>query len=902
MARNTDEDNHEQKLRNIVHCNHQIRNIVQVNVHKFLSLREELLTNTGIRDLTAFKDVLSPLIDGPRIEQLKSCIMSDKAHIALCGENSSGKTAFLHAFLGIGKILPSGDGPVTARITKLTYASSEQACIRIRKTLRDQSLAENEVDLSTFFASEKPHWTNVGRALSKHVKRPQGIDETSHEFAEWAQCVVEIHIPSPTLALGIDVYDTPGFLLDDAPVLKQILHDLVELIHPTIVFMYSNPSTDDATKGCFLAMKTALYDLDSTSIFFLNSKADLNQMPKFKQGMAIDEFLTTLADQRAQRYNLLLRAPFLANDRLDGLPASIGECHCFGICSVNSQLIKPYGPLMNETTIQHIIQFVGNNNLAVATRVCKVVLPIINAFFNLLLLTRYRTPERLVQLHYDAMNWERDYFQAYTIYTEKGLEDLFSNIFQQFNTEEDFIVQEVLKTHAPPNLFELAILTAVHLQVIKPAIRDTLRQFMGYVFAHIASHCDLTRGAAFNEILIGALGRQDISDFAASLLDNHPIQKTIRASTLYMMNTISTPFLKCAQHLLNLDFSHETISMTLSKNIKEFHENQNCDTKRELNDIVRKYLLNVQKVIKNQQNTMWQAVRLWGDQQDAILRSLIDIHYEKACPLIDSHQETLNRLQQYVWRFIVTECGLCAAQDMAKFNGSIPEIRNGDSKSTMFSIFTADWGDEKNLVVKKLSRSLPDQPIAAYYEAHYHRKVANLCHPNMVNIRYLYEYRLDNQTSELWMIFPPLMLTLEQFLQQFLASLSITTVLKWMNDIVDALMALHQNELVHRNVVMSNIVLTEDKRALLIDLGDWYEDCDLSVRHDPSSTFNGTNDDIKGFGTLGQILSSFIEQDENVLAIINEFNELMLTCSQATHEKPVTTEFVQQKIQFMLDM
>jgi hypothetical protein len=551
MATNTTAYSHVQKLGTIIHSNHQIRDLVQRNVNDFLNLREDLFINSGIRQLTAFNEFLSPLIDGPQIEQLNARITSDKVQLALCGENSSGKTAFLHAFLGIGKILPSGDGPVTARITKLTYASGEQARICIRKTLRDQSLIVDEEDLSTCFAGEKANWMSVARALSKHVKRPQDINETSTEFAEWARYFVEVHIPSPTLALGIDVYDTPGFLLDDAPVLKEILHDLVELIHPTLVFMYANPSTDDATNGCFLAMKAALHDLDSTSIFFLNSKADINQMPKFKQGMNVDEFLAALADERAQRYNLLLRTPFLANDKLEGLPASIDECHCFDLCSVNSQIIKPYGPLMNEITFQRIVQFVANNDLGVAAHVCKLILPIIDAFFNLLRITSYRTPEQLLQLHYDAMSWENIYFEAYTMYTKKGLDDLFSNIFERFNKEEESIVQLFLNTRNASDSLELTIQTAVRLQIIKPAIRDTIRKFMGYVLEHIASNYDLTRGSAFNEMLIGALGRQEISDFAALLLDDHANKIPISVNILYMANTISTPVLQCAQNLQN---------------------------------------------------------------------------------------------------------------------------------------------------------------------------------------------------------------------------------------------------------------------------------------------------------------------------------------------------------------
>jgi hypothetical protein len=123
-----------------------------------------------------------------------------------------------------------------------------------------------------------------------------------------------------------------------------------------------------------------------------------------------------------------------------------------------------------------------------------------------------------------------------------------------------------------------------------------------------------------------------------------------------------------------------------------------------------------------------------------------------------------------------------------------------------------------------------------------------------------------------------------------------------MSGIADALTAVHGDELVHRNVILSNVLLTEDERTMLVDLGDWHENCDLSMRHNPLSTLNGTNDDMKGFGEIGLSLIRFIKQDEKESIIIDEFNELMLKCARASLEKPMTAEFAQQKLKFMLDM
>ena len=134
------------------------------------------------------------------------------------------------------------------------------------------------MSLAPLLTDEKSDWPGMMQALSKNVKQPEGMDRGSEDFNRWARCLVEIHLPSPTLARGIDVYNTPGLLIGEAPVFSKILRDLVELIHSTIVFIYGNPSTDDTTRACFVAMKAALHDIDHNSFFFFISKADLDRM------------------------------------------------------------------------------------------------------------------------------------------------------------------------------------------------------------------------------------------------------------------------------------------------------------------------------------------------------------------------------------------------------------------------------------------------------------------------------------------------------------------------------------------------------------------------------------------------------------------------------------------------
>ena len=195
MANNYDEQRTETIL-----FNRAIDDLVRRNVDEFLALRNKISIDAEQDGWKIFDDTQLAEIDGLRLEQLRVRAASKTSPVAICGENSSGKTAFIHLFLGIGRILPSGSGPITGRITKLTYAPGEHACCRVYKNLRDQTLDEAEVSLALFFAEDKPDWPEITQELAKYVTRPEEMDETSQDFDRWARCLVEIHLPSPLLA------------------------------------------------------------------------------------------------------------------------------------------------------------------------------------------------------------------------------------------------------------------------------------------------------------------------------------------------------------------------------------------------------------------------------------------------------------------------------------------------------------------------------------------------------------------------------------------------------------------------------------------------------------------------------------------------------------------------------
>ena len=875
----------EKPLRNIISSNRAIEDLVQRLTDEFLKVQKEIVSDPQTTDLKIFHASQSEGIRGLQVEPLECRARPKNISLAFCGENSSGKTTALQMFLAIERVLASGDGPITARVTKLTFATGDQACIRIYRTIRDQTLDEPEVSLASFFAGDEPDWTGIGAKVSKHIKRPEGMDEASEDFARWARCLVEIRLPSPILAQGIDVYDTPGFLIGEVPVFTEMLHDLVELIHPTVVFMYGNPVTDDATKSSFVAVQAALRDVNHSNIFFLNSKVDVHRMQELNKHMTEEECSSVLARERAQRYKLLLCAPFLAAASLEGLPPSVDQCRYFDICGALSKHFKPSGPMMNENAMQRIIQFAVDGHLTRAKRGSQLILPMIDSFFDFSATNHPRTPEELSALKTDAMNWASRYFQAFTLYTDRFLTDLFASVTQRFKTHKRPIIDLFRDAKRSSQITEAQILGAIHLAIIRPAVHYTTENYRLTLLESIRSNEKLVPRIVHKRLFTDALHIQDMNQFTATLLEGNGAENSIDTGLLYMVDTISNTIARCSSILTNRlwtgEFSAEEMNALAN-------QDNTLDSQAKRDVILGGFISSCQATLDKQEIQLTEIVQLLGQEQERMLRRLIEEQYDVASPRLLHHHETLQRLQRYSGRFTKIACELRAAQDMATFLAQTPKVHGDARQSSMRTTFTADWGHEKNLWVKKITQPPSDTTHA---EAHHHRRVALLQHPHIFNLRYLYRHPLDHQTSELWMIFPPIFSTIDQFLRENRASLSVEQLLHWMTDIADALKTLHAHGLVHRNVTRANILLIEDGKVLLADLADGY---------DPASTTDGIRKNIKGLGDIGRILIFFLAPERSKSPILDEFNSLMFKCICTDNEESVTAEFAVQKLRSLL--
>lgn len=864
--------------------NRAIITLIQENVVQFSELRVNILADAGLKHTNEAKGLRSFQTD-----PLHSCVSSKRIGLAFCGENSSGKTTFLHQFMGIGKILPVGDGPITARITRLVYAAGEEACVCVYNSIRDQLIRE-EIDLKRFFIGEKPDWKGVAETVSAKTRRPDGVDEKSEEFASWARSLVEVRVPSPVLKRGIDVYDTPGFLFDDSPVLEENLRNLVALFRPTIVFMYGNPSTGDEANKCFIAMQAALHELDHSSLFFLNSKADIGQIPNFKSKMSEEEFKDLLERERARRYDLLLKAPFLCQGARHPLPTSVDQCPFFDICSTTSQTIKPYGPIMNQNAVTRILQFVRNHDVVVANQVCKLVLPTIDTLSQLFHPMNSFTTEEYQQMQRQLRAWADQFFKFYNRYLAEFVEDLFSAIMQKFEREKSHAEELFKKVEQFSHQSYRQLMTAIQLLVITPAIRETLAKHLHNLVDRILDDNNLNNSQITVDILVGAIGHQIISDATAALLDDPRRGKSIGNGALYMINTITTALAACAsafgnQSWENIDsfLEFEGIMRKLFRFTSYTHDS----------DMIEK----IRERIGSHKSQLLKAAKLYGMEQKCTLVSLIT----SADSRRSTEEETLVHLDKHVDQLMTIEGDLIAARDMTNLaDRGEPIVYPCEDQSKIFSTFNIQWGNEK-FMMKKLTRSLPDQPTAAYFEANYHNRVARLHHPNILNMRYLYRHSLEDKSSELWMIFPVAASNVQEFIRRENSTLSVGQVVRWLIEITEALAVLHRNGIVHGNVTINNILLSNDGKVLLADRGDWNDSHSVKKRHHPANQSNeGRSEDFRKLATMATTLCESIVPNEKNSYILSDLESVIKDCSQATRQRPISAERVLHRLETIL--
>ncbi|CAF2511159.1 unnamed protein product [Rotaria sp. Silwood2] len=767
--------------------------------------------------------------------------------LVVFGPNSSGKTSFIQRFLGIGSILPSGIGPVTARIVQLTYASAEQACFCVYETI-EKTMVQYRGDLSYFFKNQlQPNWEGITDAILPHVKRPTNIDESSPEFDEWAKCFVEVSLPSNVLSLGIDIYDTPGFLSNNREqVLTDNLHKLVKRIKPTLVFLYDNATISDTDKSCFLAMKNALGSMERVSVFFLNTKADcisiandylLDDDP---DNVPEDLFCDTLREKRQHCYELLLRRREMASEVLGRLPDSVDKSTCFDICTIpgNFDPWETYTNLINAASFQRIVEFAVESYSAPTLALARDILATVDDYFDLTVSAAVRLPNQWKTLYDEAIEWGRNFFEEYEKVLPTLTDDLVTNILHLFEDLKPQIAHQaalIIRTDDPIDALlqdngktiTNYIRLAVQEQVIKVAANNVIITRRDEVKNLIASHFQQQRGIRKNELLTIAQ-RQILSEISADVLQQNTLfniflDNIIKLPMRFMRFWRSLPTrLSAYQKDLYNRHIHGKIThgdddvYQLLDAMDAYATLSNETNRRTFADYC---LTKIADELGQQKGAFGRNLIVWIEVQKEAFNKIITSDYQYITNHLSGQQALHNLISQLSGPFASVECHLLATVELVKRRAVRPIINEELGRGGFYSVHAAQWSTENNLAVKKLLHPLTDNEYMVALEAHYHRAATRLCSNYIVPLLYLYENNINDNQQELWLIMPKYSMSLRDYLRRHIHEISFAKVISFALTIVKALAEFHRLELVHRDLKASNIMLDDNEQCYIMDFG-----------------------------------------------------------------------------------
>ncbi|CAF2713927.1 unnamed protein product [Rotaria sp. Silwood2] len=639
----------------IIKSHSSIRQLAQESIHEFICVRQQLLHELNEIDyIQAIDERFKSLINTTTIQSLNKQMETDRIQLAICGENSSGKTTFIHMFLQIGKVMPTNAGPVSARIVKFTYAPFDQACIRVYESLEDRTCLDYH-DLSDFFRMEKVNWSGIESILRPHLARPISATlspdefERSKEFVEWARKFVEIQLPSPTLKVGIDVYDTPGFLFHDAPILKENVHNLVKLTQPTIVYMYSNPMVTDETINGFLALKSALVSLDNTSMFFLNSQVDIDRYPDISDETTEDEFRPMLVNERRKRYEMLVSAPTIANDILGGLPPTVDQCSYFDLCSATSH-DDPLGRLMNDACIKSIVRFAANSSLSICNRIFHLIMREIDTFFSLRRSLSDYTTHQLENKRDNALKWLNEFEREHQKRFGEFLDQVFTKIDARLKFVADILIRRAVSIQCGNNIkdIETYLNVAIQQEVIKQSVNEVLQSIYEKIILAPLTEGDYLVGNS-NEILCEALCyeedfRSSSNDgFSSSICQNFAV-KMLRSPALLVVHVLDE----------ESDNDREGISGSVRSLIahRTANRHQRQKTRQQSTSTVEpiiaaeNYLNEIQEQINDRKKFLKETIQAWLEQYMNKLRYNIDLQHQTTDSLIVFREQAFHVIKK----------------------------------------------------------------------------------------------------------------------------------------------------------------------------------------------------------------------------------------------------------------
>ena len=784
----TDETEHGEIAR-IIRTNHQIREKIHEQIQVFLTLKNDLMENLLIEQIDENPIIQNnaKFFDSTQIEFLNEQITSPKIQLALVGTNSCGKTSLLHFLLRSGNFLPVDVGAVTARIVRLTYAEADHAILYVYNSFNDRQI-HREVRLEEYFLrSSEPDWNGIKHAIEEHVMRPKDLPTDSDVFAQWATYFIEIRIPSSFLRLGIDIYDTPGLLFSDAPVLKNNLCQLVKSVKPTLVFMYEHVAINSDTRDCFLAIKQAIGPLSDVSLFFLNTKADIDRIVADANPYDLDisdEKLSELIfEERQTRYNYLLNISSIINEFPQGWPASFEHCSCFDIINVHSEG-DSFGAQLNNQTLHRLIQFTANADLQIARKMSDLVLPMIDAFFDLVFTSRHRTLPLFRNLLAEALQWTDYFYKHYRKLMQDFLNEFYENILRHLEENVDQFAQRAGR-YQSKTLVDEYIKSTFQQDVIKYQIRQMRVKYTNRKLLEQLTDANLVKIAQKNEFLIAA---QRQSNWLCRL-DQHSIDKK-STRQIFAEQTILAQILLISDILIgSTDQDSNSKTSTLANYREAFKRKPSSGrefipmehAKERLND-VGLWFINLRSYINEILDAGYE-----GEKQGFIEK--IYQFYHLAERSIGQREKLYRLIGRYSEQCATIECRiLCILNSNKKFfNIDSLRVVSGDL-----------YIHPQGYLIKKTSD---------YLEVHHHLRMIQLNIPNIFPLMNVFQQ--NEFTAPIWLIFPNNYRRLREI------QLTIDNLFEICIDLADTLAHLHFYEITHGNLRIESLFLDENNQCYL---------------------------------------------------------------------------------------
>ncbi|CAM4969628.1 unnamed protein product [Rotaria socialis] len=839
-------------IESIIESNNSIKKSTLTLVKEFLEVQENFLGEVDqvYKNLATIEHVAEIFLDETKKKILQEFNPLEHVQLAVSGYNSVGKTSFIHELLGCGEFLPVEKGAVTARIVKFSYAPQESACLIRYTSVQDLTEIDDRIDLSAHFkngVSSKTRSKGLRKVVKEHVGRPEGIDQQSDEFSKWAKIFVEIRLPSDHLKPGLHVYDTPGFLGSDPRILRENLLTLVGSVHPTIVFLYDNPTGSDDSRKCYNELKVALCSEQmGVDIFFLNTKADVAIMRKDASNNDDDEDdddEKLIDKERSHRYELLMKIDEMKGDvherNLGEMGPSFDQCNSFDMFTTASPL-DPMEITIKSHAINRIIHFAAEHDLRLTKYVINIVHEAIDAFFDFVLVTNRRSTDEWNKLRDDALQWGKTFFEQYRSaihaiakeanlrlpkrFQEKRL-DIEKKAIDDCETRGIHWDDRLRLPRLPDELAKIRHLIQsvknisrdyrndeqtfidilMEREVTKPVLLEIISQESNNIKQQMSKDhtCHRSKNellyAAYREVLIEIGNFGNINQLSVE----HIIYKAIAAIFL-------SPVLLSFFMVYGVPFG---LLYLARKGCTDKRLQDAVDRRKQS---IRHYLVDLEAAMSKMGDQVKINMLEWIDQEHKKYEKKVNGYHRVVCRTIQDRQKAYELARLFVSKFIRIECHLEANLNLAAHHGSRPIVIHDEVLGTggFFTVHPSSWDNEHGLVAKKLREHINDQNFT-YLEAHFHRTVTKLDIPHLIQLKYLY---VDEKAS-MYLLLPRYPTNLHSFLLKNIRTMTTDKAIKISRDIAGVIAHMHAFDLVHRDIKVENILMDEHEEVYLADFG-----------------------------------------------------------------------------------